>query len=128
MPRRSLTDEENSRVIAAVRALLADGTTQVALAERLGVNQATLSSFLARRHRAGWGFARRVAEVSGTDVERIINEMSTHTPAPTWRHLPGAAAAFAEARRRFPSVTSAAWAWVESLAGSLPPSLDPAFL
>lgn len=126
MPGRSLSDEENERVIAAVRSLLADGTTQVALAERLAVDQATVSSFLAKRHRAGWAFARKVAAQLGIPVEDMLAGRSAKR-ASVWRDLPGATSAFDEARRMFPGVSAEAWAWVEGLAGSPPPSVAPVF-
>lgn len=127
MPGRSLSDEENERVIAAVRSLLADGTTQVALAERLAVDQATVSSFLAKRHRAGWAFARKVASQVGIPVEDMLAGKATKRAAAAWRDLPGATPAFDEARRMFPGVSAEAWAWVEGLAGSPPPSIAPVF-
>jgi transcriptional regulator with XRE-family HTH domain len=70
---RSLTPEENERVIEAVRKLLAEnGNNQSALGKELKSTQSTVSGLLARRHRAGYGFARNVAAKMGVKLDELL--------------------------------------------------------
>jgi transcriptional regulator with XRE-family HTH domain len=70
---RSLTADENERVIAAVRKLLVDADgNQSALARELKSKQSTISGLLLGRHRAGYGFARSVAARLRIDVDDLL--------------------------------------------------------
>jgi transcriptional regulator with XRE-family HTH domain len=70
---RSLTKEENDRVIAAVRKLLAEnGENQSALGRELKSTQSTISGLLAGRHRAGYGFARNVAAKLEVNLDELL--------------------------------------------------------
>jgi transcriptional regulator with XRE-family HTH domain len=126
---RSITREENARIIAAIRELLRRGETQVGLAKKVHVNQATLSSLLARRHSAGYAFARSLASVLGVPVGALLNGDGSGATTPTpWRDLQGWAAAEAEGRRAMPRVSDDAWRWLGSLMGPPLPGLPPLML
>jgi transcriptional regulator with XRE-family HTH domain len=73
---KSLTAEENERVIAAVRELLQQhGGSQSKLAPVLRIKQPTLSAMLGGKHQAGWPLARRVAELMGVTPERLVGHV-----------------------------------------------------
>jgi transcriptional regulator with XRE-family HTH domain len=105
---RSLTAEENERVVAAVRKLLQrHKNNQTALAPKLGIAQPTLSGLLLGKHQAGYPLARRVAELSRIDLDvlltgetRIEYEAPPGLPATALgnHHQWGEARADAEAR------------------------------
>lgn len=71
---RSLTPDENARVIEAIRELLAKSDdNQSKLAPDLGIKQPTLSALLAGRHQAGYALARRVAMLLRVDVDDLLS-------------------------------------------------------
>jgi transcriptional regulator with XRE-family HTH domain len=70
---RSLTPEENERVLAVVRELLKEeGASQTSIAPKLGLKQPTLSAWLAGKHQGGYPTARNLAALMGVSVERLL--------------------------------------------------------
>lgn len=132
---RSLTAEENARVVAAVRELLRRGETQVSLARVLGVKQSAISGLLSGRHRAGYGFARAVAQVAGVALDALLSGghggesvQGVAPQAESWAGTEGWAEALGVARSMFPAVSAEAWAWLGAQCGPRLPSLSPVAL
>lgn len=70
---RSLTTEENAKVLEAVREILDQpGMNQTVLAPKIGLKQPTLSAWLGNKHQAGYATARRVAELLGVHVDVLL--------------------------------------------------------
>lgn len=135
MAGRSMTPEQNDRVVERVREILATSDwNQSTLAPRLGVKQTSISSLLAGRHRASFPFAMRLAELLHIDVFDLIDGRAAKTPpppaagGPRWRDLPWWPEAVATARRIAPRVSALSWERLGNLMGEMPPSRDPATL
>lgn len=135
MAGRSMTPEQNDRVVERVREILATSDwNQSTLAPRLGVKQTSISSLLAGRHRASFPFAMRLAELLHIDVFDLIDGRAAKTPpppaagGPRWRDLPWWPEAVTTARRIAPRVSALSWERLGNLMGEMPPSRDPATL
>jgi transcriptional regulator with XRE-family HTH domain len=124
---RSLSPEENARVVEAVRELLRRGETQTSIAAALKGKQSTISSLIAGNHRAGYGFARSLAALLGIPLDELLRGRPVAVGLKRWRDLPQWPAVIAQARALFPRADADAWAWLESLGGAEPP-LDPVTL
>lgn len=70
--RRALTESEDATIRDLVRQLVAKEGSQVAVAMHLGLKQPTISSYLAGRFTAGYGFARSVAAAYSTSLPRLF--------------------------------------------------------
>lgn len=89
MSGRSLTPEENERVVAVIREML-QSTSQTELARRLGIKQPTVSALIQGRHNAGYPLARRVAEIQRIPVEELLSGRPTQGTGARWRDvIPG---------------------------------------
>lgn len=126
---RSLTPVEAEAVKAALKKLARSYETQQGLAEALKVTQQTVSAIIGDRANPGYAIARAIARLLNQPVDVVLGSRKPEGggAATTWRSMPGAEVAFGEARRMFPNVGADAWAWVEGLAGSPPPSITPVF-
>lgn len=71
---KSLSQDENARVVESVRELLTrfEGN-QTKLAPNLGIKQPTLSALLRGQHQAGYALARRVAMLQRVDVDVLLS-------------------------------------------------------
>ncbi len=67
-----LTDDENARVRAAVRRIVAKEGSQTAAADRLGVAMSMVHALLREESGASFRFARRVAEIEGVSVVKLL--------------------------------------------------------
>jgi plasmid maintenance system antidote protein VapI len=73
MSGRSLTPEENDRVVEAIREILKEpGVTQTSLAPKLGIGQPTISALLGGRNVTSYGVARRVAALRRVHVDALL--------------------------------------------------------
>lgn len=73
---RDLSADQNARIRAVMRAIIAGGVTQAALAERLGTKQGTIAGFLSGRQGTSMAVAVRLAEVTGIPLSEFgINLM-----------------------------------------------------
>jgi len=107
MSRRSLSVPEQELVRTALRVLLEQVETQVALAKLLDVKQQHLSSILAGKSAGGYGLARSVARaMKVTDVDGWLlgREPSVAIPEdlPAWGNLAGYREAERELRKARP--------------------------
>lgn len=137
MAGRSMTPEQNDRVVERVREILSSPEwNQSTLAPRLGVKQTSISSLLAGRHRASFPFAMRLAELLQLDVFDLIEGRAAKAPltpspsagGPRWRDLPWWSEVIAIARKMAPRVSALSWERLGNLMGEMPPSRDPATL
>jgi transcriptional regulator with XRE-family HTH domain len=124
---RSLTPEENARVVEAVRELLRRGETQTSIALAVKGKQSTISSLMAGNHRAGYGFARNLAAAMGVPLDELLRGRPGSHGAQHWRDWSEWPELERRARELFPRVDEAAWRWLGSLGGVDPP-LDPVTL
>ena len=88
---RTLTPEENERLVAALKKLLAldkYAGNQSKLAPDLKVRQPTISAILRGKGPGGYGVARRVAALIRVDVEELLSGRS-RTGKTRFRDLPG---------------------------------------
>lgn len=124
---RSLTDDENERVRAAVRTLLAKhDDNQSVLAPKIGYKQPSLSSFLQGRNGAGYKVARKVADLIGLPLDQLLSGKTARQLAmPRFDTLPGWAEAVAQARAIYKKVPPYAFEVVGGWMGATPPSIDP---
>lgn len=77
-----LTPEQNDRVRAALRKLLAEYGNQTQLARRLGVNQATISGILAGRQGTSYLLAVKIAKLQKVDERELLWGESPHVKRP----------------------------------------------
>lgn len=125
---RSLSREENARVVAAVRALLdSKKWNQTTLAPEIGMKQPTLSALMRGKHQAGYGTARLVAKISGQHVDVLLGGQAPvgDESSPLYENLSGWSDAMRIVRKKgYPE-----WAIKRAgrLRGLVPPVVDEAF-
>lgn len=118
---KSLDPQANDRIRVAVHELLARpeyGGVQTALAPKLKMSQAGLSSFLSGKTGAGSGLAQRVAVMAGVSLEYLLTGTQR---GKRFRDLPGWAEAEAEARKRYRRIPDYAWRGAGGLISFDPP-------
>lgn len=101
---KSLTEEQNERVRAAVQALLPRfNNNRTALAKHLGVSQPVMSLFLNENTGAGFQFAFAVAQELGITLDELLSgKRGGETDSrPILANLPGWADAEAVARVKY---------------------------
>ncbi|MEP7124704.1 MAG: helix-turn-helix transcriptional regulator [Byssovorax sp.] len=81
MSRRSLSPEQNERVVGYVRELLKRyHGNQSELAPRLGVTQPTISGIVGGRQTTSYQVALRVAELLGLDEREVLHGIKPAAP------------------------------------------------
>lgn len=121
-----LTEKQrNAAVVQQLRELVdvrfEGNMTQAAKA--LGVATAYVSNLLSGDRKPGLKLMLALADVSGRPFADVVGERE-----PRWADAPEWTSAIGEARRRFGGASDAAWSWLASLAGPLPPRADPTAL
>lgn len=77
-----LTDEQNERVRAAIRAYMAEAEmTGTVMAKRLGLSSASLSNILSGKNGAGTRTAMRLAQLAGLPHETFVSVTSPVPPS-----------------------------------------------
>lgn len=128
---RSLGTHELDHVREAIRRLIAQEGSQIAVAKRLGVSQPTLSNALSGLRPPGVGLARRVADALGIPLDALLSGRPTTRPnadRPTLDRIPGYAEVEALARARARYLPDAAWERTRAMSGAALGELTPEIL
>lgn len=117
--RASLTPEEDERVRAATRSLVAECGSQARLAERLNNDpgQQTISKHL-NGTPAGIHFAERIAGLLRRDVDDLLGRDRPARAAPILANAPGYEEAEAAARQLGRRIPEEAWQRVRAMSGA----------
>jgi len=118
----ALDPAQDQRVREAVRRLVAEMGSQVAVSRRIAVSQQTISRHLAGVP-AGKNLARAVAAATGVDLEVLVDGRRRTRERPAYGSLPGWPQAESDARRRYRHIPADVWSEAAEMSGASAPAI-----